>query len=276
MNEIILIESKSARDNYIDKIDILSVFGLDMRRDYFLLKDVANFFCCPEGTIKSVISRSREEFEQDGLKMFTYAEAKENYQKLQIETSEINPRGMLGFNIRCILRTAMLLEKNEKARAIRTALLDNVEKQVGASLDSLSDNVIFAKAVLIAQNTIHQLEDKTKKQEKQIRTMQCRTDVEIITRERIRACAELVRAHYNFAHHGSAHNVIYEKFLHRKGFNLKKRYKEAKEYKKSLPLWKYLIDNGLAYDYLQVVAGLLANDSRGSRTDYFDKQDILF
>lgn len=140
ISDLVLIESKAARNDHLSKIShdrsqeiLLKVKGL-----YFALwqgtgvtttDQVAEFYEVPVETVKTALSRHKDEFTEDGLRelkgkdLKALRDAGSDALKLPESTTRLN-----AWTPRAALRLGMTLEKSEVARQVRTSLLDAVEE----------------------------------------------------------------------------------------------------------------------------------------------------
>lgn len=128
INSTVLIESKTIRDNYMNRVEVLE----KVKKLSMLPGDVnttieltAEYYEVDVNTIKKTISRNKPELENDGLKVISGA-----------ELSDLKSLGVVGKNAamftiisrRAVLRFGMLLEQSPVAQAVRDYLLDTEEK----------------------------------------------------------------------------------------------------------------------------------------------------
>jgi hypothetical protein len=103
------------------------------------------------------------------------SEIKTNPQLSPKPTAKIPPNGKLGFTLRCILRAGMLLRDSEKAREVRTALLNGIEKIVTIAQNS---HDLLSQVKLLAQSIENQcqLEAEQKRQAEKISQIEAKQD----------------------------------------------------------------------------------------------------
>lgn len=135
-NEMVLTESKTMREEYIDKDYIL-----DKVKALVLLPDnlnvttemVAEYYEVDKELVKYHIKQNKDELVGDGLKVLKNKELKEFKQSLEVGESNYltleikNSPSLTLIPRRAILRLGMLIQKSEVAKQIRTYLL-NVEE----------------------------------------------------------------------------------------------------------------------------------------------------
>lgn len=139
------LESRSLRDNCIERLDILNrVKGLFLIPEVNLMSTgmVAKFFDVPADTIRTVYKRNKEEIDSDGTRMLKARDIFDRFilnplnkncaqggmivtlddgQKFQLPNRE-----SIYYTPRSIMRMAMLLRDSKVAREVRTQLLSVV------------------------------------------------------------------------------------------------------------------------------------------------------
>jgi len=277
MDEMILYESKTMRNQYASKTEVLMVCGFDSEQEYTTIKATAAFYQVPEGTLKSVLSENRGEFEEDGLRVFTYAELKKDCGKLGIPTSEINHRGHVGLTMRCVLRAGMLLRDSARAKEIRTVLLNERERSLPMTEDEL-----VSRALVVANRKLLQIESEKKQVEMErdaafsrIGYLQCQKDLRA-TAVKIKEGPRRVCEHYGFTDYKEAERLIEDEWKKKTGRSLRARWAKERQRHPKLKRWEFLMQEKLADTYLSVIESLVANDSRGKQTWRKEKQDEWF
>lgn len=139
-----LLEQKELRDQLANRVEVLEKVKnllLLPKTDFATTKQVAEFYEISESNIRSLYKEHRDEFDEDGAKLYKY----DDFKKLAGTTSkmfrgkaiftfdnnyelEVNPRGARLFPKRVILRMGMLLKTSDIAKQVRTSLLDIEEK----------------------------------------------------------------------------------------------------------------------------------------------------
>ena len=141
----VLIESKSARSNQLAQIDeeratevlnkIKSLyFALWEGSNTTVTDQVAEFYEVPEGSLRKLLKFHRSEFESDGLKTIrgkALSDARYLW-SLPSKTSQVTV-----WTPRAVLRAGMLMRDSEVAKAVRTSLLNAVEKVIPAQAEEL-------------------------------------------------------------------------------------------------------------------------------------------
>ena len=141
----ILVESKSARSNQLAQINEESATEVlnKIKSLYFALwkgvntivtKQVAEFYEVPEGSLRKLLKCHREEFVSDGLKTIqgkALTDARYLW-SLPSKTSQVTI-----WTPRAVLRVGMLLRDSEVAKAVRTSLLNSVEKVIPAQAQEI-------------------------------------------------------------------------------------------------------------------------------------------
>lgn len=128
MKDLILVESKTARQQFIskcsilDKIKVLPYLTKDARST---IQQAAAYYEVPDKTIDTVLTRNRGEFNDDGIKVIRGPELKTIFCDLHDEgykTSKVRKLTLLPK--RAILRIGMLLTESPVAKTVRNYLLN--------------------------------------------------------------------------------------------------------------------------------------------------------
>lgn len=132
-NEQIFTESKSLREEYVDRVDILDKIKIIpyLTKDLVLsTQQVANYYEVTNKAIQTIIDRHRDELENDGVMVLKGDELKEFKQKV----TDLHPEDQLmigkrAANLtimtkRAMLRIGMLLTTSSVAVEIRNYLLN--------------------------------------------------------------------------------------------------------------------------------------------------------
>ncbi len=145
ITDSVLIESKSARSNQLaqvgeeqatkvlNKIKTL-YFALWSGTNTIVTEQVAKFYEVPEGSLRKLLKFHREEFESDGLKTIrgkSLSDARYLW-SLPSKTSQVTV-----WTPRAVLRAGMLMRDSEVAKAVRTSLLNAVEKVIPAQAQEI-------------------------------------------------------------------------------------------------------------------------------------------
>ena len=153
----VLIESKTAREHQLAQIDEeRATFVLNKIKSLFfavwkgtnttVTEQVAQFYEVPEGSLRKLLKFHREEFESDGLKTIrgkALSDARYLW-SLPSKTSQVTV-----WTPRAVLRAGMLMRDSEVAKAVRTSLLNAVEKVIPAQnqeIEKLKLELEVAKA----------------------------------------------------------------------------------------------------------------------------------
>jgi len=141
VTESVLIESKSARneqlanttneraEEILSKVKALLHFAQYQGDKIASTEAVAEFYEVPEDTVRQVVKRHRDELKSDGLETLSGKQLKDVRDKLSLRSK--TPQATV-WTPRAALRLGMLLQHSEVAQAVRTSLLDVVEKVVPA------------------------------------------------------------------------------------------------------------------------------------------------
>lgn len=132
MNELVLVESRTARELFINKVEVLEkVKALPTLPDdlHVTVGMAAEYYEVNVDVIKWHLKQNRDEFESDGYKVLTGDELKQLKDKLRESDSlsyEIGKRAksLALLPRRAVLRLGMLLQESEVARRVRDYLLD--------------------------------------------------------------------------------------------------------------------------------------------------------
>ncbi len=153
----VLIESKTAREHQLAQIDEeRATFVLNKIKSLFfavwkgtnttVTEQVAQFYEVPEGSLRKLLKFHRSEFESDGLKTIrgkALSDARYLW-SLPSKTSQVTV-----WTPRAVLRAGMLMRDSEVAKAVRTSLLNAVEKVIPAQnqeIEKLKLELEVAKA----------------------------------------------------------------------------------------------------------------------------------
>jgi hypothetical protein len=130
-NELVLIESRTMRDQHVYRDSVLEkVKGVAFLTDSFevTIQMAATYYEVPFETIKSVIKRQRDEFNEYGeINILKGKALKEFKGQVQLEPELKTAPSLTLINRRGLLRLGMLLTESEVAKSIRNYLL-NVEE----------------------------------------------------------------------------------------------------------------------------------------------------
>ena len=138
VSDSVLIESKSARDHQLVRVsperatEILN----KVKALYFALwkgvgtattEQLAEFYQVPEVNIRQLVKPYQQEFEADGLKVVRGKDLKDASNPFLLATKTTQ---LTIWTPRAVLRLGMLLRNSAVAKAVRTSLLDAVEKVI--------------------------------------------------------------------------------------------------------------------------------------------------
>lgn len=193
------LESRSLRDNCIERLDILNrVKALFLIPEVNLMSTgmVAKFFDVPAKTIQKTYERNTDELMLDGIKKWKAAEIF-NADKMSVSKPERVPGGILitcldgqkfqlpnresiYFTPRSIMRLAMLLRDSKVAREVRTQLL-NVVSHVAptdrvADIDKENELIIAAVRADSTEGRIAAISDLLHFKNRHIEKMQATID----------------------------------------------------------------------------------------------------
>lgn len=130
-NELVLIESRTMRDNFVYRDDVLEkVKAISMIGDQFeaTIEMAANYYEVPIETVRSIVKRHRVEFnDYEELRLLKGKAFQEFKGLVQGELDLSSAPSLQLLNRRGLLRLGMLLTESEVARSIRNYLL-NIEE----------------------------------------------------------------------------------------------------------------------------------------------------
>lgn len=129
-NELVLIESRTMRDQHVYRDEVLEkVKGIAFLTDNFevTLQMASDYYDVSFETIKSVIRRNREEFNEYGeMRVLKGKTLRDFKAQVQLEPELKTAPALTLVNRRGLLRMGMLLTDSEVAKTVRNYLL-NVE-----------------------------------------------------------------------------------------------------------------------------------------------------
>ena len=134
--ELIYTESKTLRNetldnvsyDFLDKMRVIPYLTDDM---VVTVQQAANYYECSMDTIKTLIKRNRDEFEEDGMVVLKGQELKKFKEELGVGSNEPSLSYASSLTIltkRSLLRIGMLMTSNLLATKIRNYLLNIEEK----------------------------------------------------------------------------------------------------------------------------------------------------
>lgn len=134
--ELIYTESKTLRNetldnvsyDFLDKMKVIPYLTDDM---VVTVQQAANYYECSMDTIKTLIKRNRDEFEEDGMVVLKGQELKKFKEELGVGSNEPSLSYASSLTIltkRSLLRIGMLMISNLLATKIRNYLLNIEEK----------------------------------------------------------------------------------------------------------------------------------------------------
>lgn len=172
LSEIVLVESKTARDGQIasttqdraeeilSKAKGLLYFAMHQGSRIATTEQVADFYEVTTNVVRDNVRRHRDEFDSDVVKVLKGKTLRDVREILSLtpdtpQATVWNPRGTL--------RLGMLLRDSEVAKGVRTALLNEVEEsgQKSERIKELELQVAIAQANAAATATQLRLVEKT-------------------------------------------------------------------------------------------------------------------
>lgn len=161
MNEIVLIESRAARSEAIERTDALDkVKALALLPDdlYVTAEMVASYFEVGADAVESVVRRNRDELTENGLRSLRGEDLRE-FETVNATVSNDGPvlpeapkrRALTVFARRTVLNVAMLLRDSDVAKQVRRELLDRYEVAVRTDVRPTAEElgVVTAKIRLL-------------------------------------------------------------------------------------------------------------------------------
>lgn len=129
-NELVLTESRTARQQYSTRIDVLEkVRAIPLLPDdlHVTTEGVAAFFDVATTTVRQLVHRNQNELKANGLRVLRGGEladfVSDNVSLTNLLSSKA--RSLTLFDRRTLLNVAMLLRDSEVARQVRRYLLDS-------------------------------------------------------------------------------------------------------------------------------------------------------
>lgn len=130
--EQVLVESKTFRDKYVEKFDVLDkIKAIPYLNEDLVVSvaQVAEFYEVTNKAINTVIDRNRSELEDDGIVVLKGEELKKFKEQLSVPQGEehiINPKtsNLTLLTKRAMLRMGMLLTTSDVAKKVRSYLLN--------------------------------------------------------------------------------------------------------------------------------------------------------
>ena len=181
----------------------------------------------------------------------------------------------------CNMLATILKSNIATKRAIQIIKSFTMVERGDVQLVPKTKEEFFAKAVLMAQETIQQLTDENAQKKielnyahKKIGYLECRKDVRSIA-VKLKEAPRLVCEHYGMCDFKEAYRLILEEWQAQKRFSLRAAWRKAKRNRKGLQLNQFIMEEDYVDDYLQVVEALLANDSRGQNPRYYKQDSFL-
>ena len=140
LSDLVLIESKSARDDQLERLSHDSAQSIlnKVKSLYFAVwkgigtattEQLASFYEVPEVNIRQLIKPHQKEFESDGLKVARSKELKDASNPFLLATKTTQ---LTIWTPRAALRLGMVLKNSKIAKSVRTSLLDAVEQVIPA------------------------------------------------------------------------------------------------------------------------------------------------
>lgn len=141
-NELVLIESRTAREQYGSRIDALEkVRAIPFLPDdlHVTTEGTAAFFDADTKTIEKLVERHRAELESNGYRV---VEGRELTDIKSVCGVQSRARSLALFNRRSLLNVAMLLRDSEVAREVRRYLLDSEAEVRAIEAEALSRRAV--------------------------------------------------------------------------------------------------------------------------------------
>jgi hypothetical protein len=133
--ELALTESRTLREEYADRIDVLDkVKALSLLPDstHADLPSVATYYEVGVDAVESAVRRNRDELNENGMRVLRGQEYRD-FATVNLTDANPNTRSITLFTRRAILNVGQLLRDSEIAKAVRTYLLD-IEEIAGPEI----------------------------------------------------------------------------------------------------------------------------------------------
>lgn len=131
MNDLVLVESKTARQQLISKCSVLDKVKMlpYLTRDHkSTIQQAAAYYEVPEETVRTILKRNRNEFTEDGIERITgegLRTIKDGLTKVHSEPMLDNrAKSITLLPKRAVLRVGMLLTGSDVAKTVRNYLLN--------------------------------------------------------------------------------------------------------------------------------------------------------
>lgn len=160
--DIVLVESRSAREDQmsemvheraqgiLDKVKGI-LFALWKGDSIASTNQIADFYEVDEDTIRQVVSRHRDEFESDGLKVLRGKDLRDVRDMMSL--TQDTPKA-LAWTPRATLRLGMLLRDSLIAKQVRTTLIDLVQHGIPAQAERLKELELELQLIKAKQKLI--------------------------------------------------------------------------------------------------------------------------
>lgn len=180
VSDLVLIESKSARDSQLERVsseraqDILHkvkslYFALWKGEGIATTEQLADFYEVGEANIRQLLKTHRLEFESDGLKTLRSKALDQVRDLLSLTPMAVNATV---WTPRAALRLGMLLRDSTVAKAVRTSLLDVVEQVIPNQAQEIERLKLELELVRAKENTARAEESAARSQERLVQTTQ--------------------------------------------------------------------------------------------------------
>ncbi len=179
MNDLILLESQSARNEVINNVDTEKAIKCLHKAKALVMsvyqgtgaattKEMAEYYEVPIDAVESALRRDKLELKSDGLRVLTGRELKKYLSASLAESQSKAPSSLTIWTPRAALRLGMLLRDSPIAKAVRTEMLDIAESKPVHDLQTLLE----ASATIIAEHErILDENDQLKKELKEMRSV---------------------------------------------------------------------------------------------------------
>ncbi|MFM9589824.1 hypothetical protein ACKI1J_15125 [Streptomyces scabiei] len=137
-NELVLIESRTARQQYGNRIDVLDkVRAIPFLPDdmHVTTEGAAAFFDISVKTVESLVLDNRDELERNGYRVLTGPQLASFKEACQIRS---RARSLALLDRRTLLNVAMLLRDSDVARQVRRYLLDSEQAVRTIEIEALA------------------------------------------------------------------------------------------------------------------------------------------
>lgn len=149
MNDLVLVESQVARDEFVDRVDVLrKVKQMSLLPDdlHITVQMAANFYEVSTDAIRKIISLHREELEADEIIVLKGQAYSEYFARDEISLAKFpgfnHPKARTATLLprRAVLRIGMLLRDSVVAKQVRQYLLDKEQESKSTRMTTIASD----------------------------------------------------------------------------------------------------------------------------------------